>query len=231
MTASQDPEARSPQPDSAGELLGSRPADGAEYRLPDAAVSGGRLTDVPRAPSAPAAEPTTGPPPSPRPIAFAGSAGQVWVERSTAGRPRAVTIACALGVADVVIAFVMLGTRLITTDDLILQALGQADSFLPNDGDISGVYYGVTTGLIALYVLLAAVWGLLVLFMGRGRNWARAALTIVAFVWAVSTLLSLVGTRSHGQLLTSLEVVQALSLVATLVCMHVTSTRDYFSGH
>lgn len=231
MTASRDPETRSPQPGSApGEPHGSR--DGA-YRLPDAQVSGGRLTGAPRSPSAPAsAEPQAGPPPAPTgPIAFTGSPGQVWVEPSPAGRPVAVTIACVLGVADVVIAFVMLGARLITTDDLIVQAMGEADSFLPNDGDISGVYYGVTTGLVTLYALLALVWGLLVLFMGRGRSWARVALTTVAFVWAVSTLLSLVGPRSPGELLTSLEVVQALALVATMVCMHVASTRDYFSGH
>ncbi|GAB2656599.1 hypothetical protein GCM10027271_13900 [Saccharopolyspora gloriosae] len=231
MTASQDPEIRSPQPGSAaGEPHGSR--DG-EYRLPDAQVSGGRLTGAPRSPRAPesAAPRAAAPPPATGPVAFTGSPGQVWVEPSPAGRPRAVTIACALGVADVVIAFVMLGARLATTDDLIVQAMGEADAFLPNDGDISGVYYGVTTGLIALYALLAAVWGLLVLFMGRGRSWARVTLTTVAFVWAVSTLLSLVGTRSPGQLLTSLEVVQAVALVATMVCMHVASTRDHFSGH
>lgn len=230
MTASQDPHRQDqgdrPQPDPAAQ---DRPPSGG-HLLPDAEVSGGRITGTrAAAPStSPRPDPAAGPPL--RPIAFGGTAGQVWVGTSPVRRPRAVSAACLLGLADVVIAFVILGVRLATTDDLIVQAMGEADSFLPNDGDISGVYYGVATGLIVFYALLAAVWGLLVLFLRRGRGWARVALTSVAFVWAVSTLLSLVGTRSHGPLLTGLEVAQAVALVATLVCMHLASARDHFSG-
>ncbi|MCA1226001.1 hypothetical protein [Saccharopolyspora sp. 6M] len=225
MTASQDPDRQ----DQGGQPAAQQhpPTGGL---LPDSEVSGGRITGTrPAAPgAAPQPEPFTAPPL--RPVAFGGTAGQVWVGTSPVRRPRAVSAACLLGIADVVIAFVILGVRLATTDDLIVQAMGEADSFLPNDGDISGVYYGVATGMIVFYALLAAVWGLLVLFLRRGRGWARVALTSVAFVWAVSTLLSLVGTRSHGPLLTGLEVAQAVALVATLVCMHLPSTRDHFSG-
>ncbi|MFR9731430.1 hypothetical protein ACL03H_19565 [Saccharopolyspora sp. MS10] len=213
MTASRDP----------------RPED--DLRLPDEQVSGGRLTGAPRPdPGRAEAEPPAAGPGPLRPVACGGTAGEVWVGRAPVARPRAVLAACWLGVLDALIAFAILGVQLATTDDLIVQAMGEADSFLPRDGDISTVYYGVTTGMVVLHLMLAAVWGALLLLLLRGRGWARAALTMIVFVWAVSTLLSLVGTRWHGELHTALEVAQVVALVATAVCVHLGSTRDHFSG-
>ena len=151
-----------------------------------------------------------------------------WVGEPDAGRPRPVTAAFWLGVVDVMIGSALLAVQCVASDDLLLRMLGDAE-FLLTGGDVRSVYLGILGGLVAMAVLAAALWSLLLFAMLRGREWARLVLTSIAFVWAVSSLLALVGKNPYGPLYVVLEAAPVVALSATVLCMFASSARDHFT--
>ncbi|MFC4907722.1 hypothetical protein [Actinomadura gamaensis] len=63
---------------------------------------------------------------------------------------------------------------------------------------VNGLLLGLFVFFTAFYLLLSGLWILLGLKMRNGRHWARITLTVLASVWALTSLVALIQGDTQG---------------------------------
>ncbi|GAA4859081.1 hypothetical protein [Saccharopolyspora cebuensis] len=148
-------------------------------------------------------------------------------------RPGTVDASFWAGIASVVVGFAMLAAAYFMVSPAQLQAVVAEARALgqPLTLEQARALYSVTLGMLVLVtVVLAALWIMFLVFMRRGRGWARVVITVVGVVWILFTVPSVSEGAGGGAVTVLLSVLQVLAIGATLVLAFLAPSNDYFQA-
>ncbi|GAA2329633.1 hypothetical protein GCM10009854_00520 [Saccharopolyspora halophila] len=106
-----------------------------------------------------------------------------------------------------------------------LESQGMGGEFTPQQ--IQTMYQVGITFLLVMLVVLGGLWIMFLVFMRGGRNWARIVITVVGAIWALRTLLGLLGSGGYP-IVAVLAVAQLVVVVATIVFAYLAPSNQYF---
>lgn len=154
-------------------------------------------------------------------------------EFSESSPPSAVTATFWLGIACVVVGFALLGGAYLFITDAelwpIVEAMA-AQGQPVTTGQARLVYASSLVGTGIFTIVLAILWITSLVFLRKGRTWARIVITTIGVIWVLFTLPSLFGTSAGGGITMALAGLQVLVLVATLVVAFRPGANRFFEA-